>query len=303
MSNPPKIFVIVLQYNNSRDTVGCLESVKELDYPELYTVVVDNASTIEHVNNIRFFVENQDEKDRIILIENKKNTGYAGGNNTGIRFALKNRADYVLILNPDVRVRNDLVNRMLDIEKLSPNVGIIGAGIDEGGRVINCGKIEWFKPELQHSKQEVGNLLNKDCYIPGNTMLIKKEVIKKIGALDEKYFLYFEDADFCQRAKAVGFNLATVQDALATHTVSSSTSSLGPALLLRYHYRNSHLFNAKNGPWYVKITLPFWSFYIIIKQLAKIILLPQKREISRVIVAGVMDFYKGKFGKIAVQIF
>ncbi|MEX1064025.1 MAG: glycosyltransferase family 2 protein [Candidatus Paceibacterota bacterium] len=299
MSYPPKIFVIVLQYNNSRDTIGCLESAKELGYPETHIVVIDNASSIDHVNNIRFFVENQEKKDRITLIENKTNTGYAGGNNTGIRFALKNKADYVLILNPDVRVKPNLLDEMLGAERLSPNVGLVGTGIDEGDRIINCGKIEWLNPELRHEKQEIGNLLDKDCYIPGNTILIKKSVIKKIGMLDEKYFLYFEDADFCQRAKREGFNLVTIQDALVNHSVSSSTSSLGSALLLRYHYRNAHLFNSKNGPWYVKIALPFWSFYIIIKQLAKIVLSPRKRKISKAILAGVTDFYKGRFGKIA----
>ena len=128
-------------------------------------------------------------------------------------------------------------------------------------------------------------------------MLIKKEVIKKIGLLDERYFLYFEDADYCVLARKADYELVIVPEARVDHAVSTSTNQLGSALLLRYHFRNAHLFNLKNGPWYVKLALPFWSFFIIIKQLIKLAL-GRNTQISKAILSGVLDFYKNNLGKI-----
>ena len=110
------IFIIVLQYNNSRDTIKCLESVKELDWQNFKAVVVDNASEIQHLNNIRLFVESQKraKEKRFKLIENRSNLGYAGGNNVGIKYALENGADYVFILNPDTTVRSNFLTKLIE---------------------------------------------------------------------------------------------------------------------------------------------------------------------------------------------
>ena len=130
-------------------------------------------------------------------------------------------------------------------------------------------------------------------------MFIRKQVIEHIGAFDERYFLYFEDADFSVRAVKAGFDLKIVDTTEIQHASQATTSQLGSALLLRYHFRNTHLFNWKNGPWYIKLALPFWSLFVIIKQVGKIVLLPNKREVSLAILAGVSDFYHGRFGQIA----
>jgi GT2 family glycosyltransferase len=99
------------------------------------------------------------------------------------------------------------------------------------------------------------------------------------------------------RARRAGFKLTIAPDAVIHHNPSSSTSKLGAALLLRYHYRNAHLFNMKNAPFGIKILLPFWSIWIIMKQAAKIFV--RKNSIaSWAILSGVLDFYKGRFGKI-----
>jgi GT2 family glycosyltransferase len=297
--NHSKIAIIVLQYNNSRDTIRCLESVKELNWQDFGVIIVDNASEIQHLNNIRLFVESQEKTNnkKLELIVNEKNFGYASGNNIGIKIALENGANYILVLNPDTTVRQDILTKMFEIQKLNSKIGIVGTIINEGDGEINCGKINWLKPELSHLRQEVCNILDDGFYIPGAAMLIKRAVFEKIGFFDERYFLYFEDADFCERARRAGFKIALAQERLVYHRPSSSTKLLGPAKLLYYHYRNAHLFNWKNGPWWVKIALPFWSFWIILKQVFKI-LFRENTEISIAILQGVKDFYKGRFGKI-----
>ncbi len=236
------------------------------------------------------------------LLTTHSNLGYSGGNNIGIKQALNTVTDYVFILNPDTTIEKNALTKLVELGELEPGIGIIGPAIDEGNKIVYGGKIEWLKPELIHSTIPPLNTkyltLNTKKYIPGAAMLIKRNVIEKIGLLDERYFLYFEDADYCLRARKAGYKLAIVPKTLVHHKPSSSTSSLGSALLLRYHYRNAHLFNFKNGPWFIKLTLPFWSIFITIKQLIKLALLQSKREISKAILAGVGDYYKNKLGKI-----
>ncbi len=269
---------------------------------------MDNASEIQHLNNIRLFVESQEKmgERRFELITNKENLGYAGGNNIGIRYALENGADYVFILNPDTTVKSNLLAKLAETAKKNPKAGIVGPAINEGDKVIYCGEIEWLKPELSHRnikplpRRQAGKTCNlkSNLYVPGAAMSVSKKVFEKIGMFDERYFLYFEDADFCVRARRAGFKLAIAPDVIVHHNPSSSTSKLGAALLLRYHYRNAHLFNMKNAPFKVKILLPFWSIWIIIKQAIKIFV-RKDIIISRAILSGVSDFYRGRFGKIS----
>ncbi len=262
---------------------------------------MDNASEIQHLNNIRLFVESQEKagEKRFKLIINKDNLGYAGGNNIGIKYALESGADYVFILNPDTTVKSDLLAKLAETAKRNPKAGIIGMAINEGGKVIYCGEIEWLKSELKHSTLHTTHYtLHTDQYIPGAAMFVSKKVFEKIGMFDERYFLYFEDADFCVRAQKARFKLTVAPEATVHHNPSSSTSKLGATLLLRYHYRNAHLFNMKNAPFGVKILLPFWSIWIIMKQAIKL-LAERNPQASQAILNGVVDFYKGHFGKIS----
>ncbi|MDO8669613.1 MAG: glycosyltransferase family 2 protein, partial [Candidatus Buchananbacteria bacterium] len=247
---------------------------------------------------IRFFLKNLSPKT-YHLKPITSNLGYSGGNNIGIKDALEQGADYVFILNPDTIIEKNALTKLIETAESNPKIGIAGPVIDENGKIIYGGKIKWLKPELIHLETR-NQKLETNFYIPGAAMLIKRKVIEKIGLLDERYFLYFEDADYCERAKRAGYKLAIAPEALIHHKPSSSTSTLGAPLLLRYHYRNAHLFNWKNGPFWVKIVLPFWSIFIIIKQLAKIFL-GNNREISKAILAGVLDFYRNHFGKINAQ--
>ena len=264
---------------------------------------MDNASEIQHLNNVRLFVESQEKagERRFKLILSKSNLGYAGGNNIGIKYALESDADYIFILNPDTTVKSDLLAKLAETAKKNPKAGIIGATIDEGDKVICCGEIKWLKPELEHPLLQTTNYkLQTNQYIPGAAMLVSKKVFEKIGVFDERYFLYFEDADFCVRARKARFKLTVAPNAIVRHYPSSSTSKLGMALLLRYHYRNAHLFNMKNAPFKVRILLPFWSIWIIMKQAAKIFV-GKNVIVSRAILSGVLGFYRGQFGKIVLD--
>ncbi len=287
----PRVFIIILQYNNSQDTIWCLNSVKELDYPVFETVVIDNGSHQEHLNNIKNFIIGQ---AGMKLLENKENLGYGGGNNTGINYALKNKADYVFILNNDAVILPDMLKKLVPPMESSENIGILGPAIREEGRIVWGGAVKWLKPQLKH-REKIPK--QSKIYIPGAAMLIRKEVFKKIGLLDERYFLYFEDADYSVKAKKAGYKLAIIPETVITHKVSSSAKKLGSPLILRYHIRNSLMFNSLRAPIAYRFFVPLWSLHIMAKQLIKLAFRINVQE-SKEILEGVLDFYKGKTGKI-----
>lgn len=298
-----KVEIIILQYNNSGDTLKCLESVNKLNYSDFGVVVVDNNSQPEHIERAKNKVA--ELGSRFYFLQSDNNLGYSGGNNLGIKRALENSADYILILNNDTTLPPDTLSRLVKRANESDFIGILTPALDEGDKVAYGGKIKWLASELAHNyqfdKPEIGpDIWGTNIYIPGTAMLIKRKVFEKIGFLDERYFLYFEDADFSVRAANAGLKLIICPEISIKHLVSSTTKSLGSPLLLRYHFRNAHLFNFLRGPFWVKILLPFWSLWIIMKQAIKLSFFPSKREISRSILNGVIDFYRGKFGKINV---
>jgi GT2 family glycosyltransferase len=247
-------------------------------------------------------VESQEKAGdrRFKLIINEKNLGYAGGNNVGIKYALENGADFILILNPDTTVGKNLLNRLVKTMKSHKRIGILQPAIKEGKPTFyGGGPIKWINIRQPQSTIIPRSVTMKEgLYVMGSAMFIRKEVVEKVGLFDERYFLYFEDADYSLRARRAGYKLGIEKGALIDHGASASASSLGPPLLLRYHYRNAHLFNWENGPWYVKIALPLWPLWVTIKQLLKIALVPSKREVSKAILGGIADFYRHRFGKI-----
>lgn len=304
----PKVSVIILNYNNPDETLKCLDSVLKISYSNLNVIIIDNASTsgYENINNV---AKNQ---TRISLVRNKENLGYGGGNNVGIKFAMKQGSDYIFILNNDTQVPPEILTNLIEEAERDKGIGIIAPAINEGNRTTYGGRIKWLKPELKHiSSKSYPSTISQSSsygtsklkatslsdYIPGAAMLVRKEVFEKVGLLPEEYFLYFEDADFSMRAKKAGFKLKVMPEVMIYHNVSSSALKLGSPLILRYHMRNSLLFNERLAPFLYRIFIHCWAIGNFIKQTIKIAL-GINIEQSRAIREGVIDYYKRRLGKI-----
>lgn len=301
---PPKVSIVILQFNNSEDTIKCLQFVKELDYPNFEVIVVDNNSEPPHFKNTENYLKSQEKVYSFQFIASRENFGYAGGNNLGIKRALENGANYILIFNNDVEVHPDLLEKLLRTAQADEKNGIVGPLINENNRLACGGKITWLKSELSHIEceglnieQTLYHILYGKYYIPGSCMLIKSQTIEKIGLLPEEYFLYFEDVDYCLKAFKTGLKCAITADAVINHRQHGSTAKISPLFILRYHFRNSLYFNRKNGPFWAKILIYPWSLWIIGKQLVKLAI-HRHPEQSKAILKGVIDFYKGRMGKI-----
>lgn len=215
--NAPKVFVIILNYN-SRDTIkNCLESVFYSDYKNFEVVVVDNNSTDGSFELAKGIFP------KFHFIKNEKNLGFAAGNNIGIRFALEKMTDYIFLLNNDAVLEKDTLSKLIRVAE-KENYGIFSPLIHDRNDKIwySGGKINWHSMRAIHL-----NNLPKDKkpyptqYISGCAMLIKKEVFRKTGLLSEDYFLYYEDADFCLRARKNGFGCLIVPSAIVKHLEKS----------------------------------------------------------------------------------
>ena len=299
MASQKKVYIILLNWNGKEDTLECIESLKKIDYEDYKIIVVDNGSEDDSVLEIR------KQYPEIKIIENKKNLGFAGGNNVGIRYALENGADYVLLINNDTTVEKDFLRELVKVGELNKSNGLLGPKTNyhsEQNRIwFAGGKVNWLKNKGTHlGLDEIDSRqydeIKKVDYLTGCCLLIKKEVIEKIGILAEDYFLYYEDTDFSLRAKNVGYDCVYVPKAKIYHKVSRSTSP-GSSSYIYYHVRNGLVMTKRNGSLLNKIVLFFYCIFLFLKQIIKIIFIPSKRNWAFAVLKGERDFLLGKMGK------
>ncbi|GAB4544388.1 MAG: glycosyltransferase family 2 protein [Thermodesulfovibrionia bacterium] len=270
----PLVQIIVLNYNNFKDTIDCLNSLADLTYPNYKVLIIDNASEDDSVKRIHKWLIEQERDFQIlgedslfniktlpdfILVIKNKNTGYAGGNNTGIRLAIKNGARYVWILNNDTTVHPDALTELVKVAERQPMIGIVGSKIyffDNPDRI-------WFSSGyyVTDKRCDITEMVEKDVMvISGCSFLIKKELIDDIGFLWEGYFLYFEENDYCMRARRNGWKVYFSPLSKVYHKVSRSVGENSP-MFLYYKARNYMLYTLRND------MEPLWlSFLFTVKE-------------------------------------
>lgn len=249
-----KISVIILNFKTKDLTIRCIESVKKSDYKNIEIIVVDN-------NSEDGLSEALNKSKDVIFIPNDKNAGFSGGNNLGIKKALKSGADYIFILNPDTEVEKNTISNLIskmeakDVDIASPKIYFHGSKkIWYGGGEIDQLNVLGSHGGMDQIDNGQYDQMNETDLATGAAMMIKKEVFEKIGLFDERYFLYYEDADFCFRAKKVGFKIMYIPEAVVYHENAQSTG-LGSSLQDYYITRNRMLFAAKFLPFRTKFAL------------------------------------------------
>ncbi|MBZ9609308.1 glycosyltransferase family 2 protein [Clostridium estertheticum] len=240
------VYIILVNFNGAKDTIECIKSLNNINYENFKIVVVDNKSYDED----RLKLKEADVKFH--LIESNENLGFAGGNNLGIKYAIDNNADFVLLLNNDTLVHKDFLNELIKYTEI--NVGVIGPKIlyypDVSKIWFAGGMINWFKFIGQHfgEKQEDNgqfNNLKEVDFVTGCCMLIDSNVFKKVGLLPEGYFMYFEDVDFCVKVKDAGYKLIYNPNSEIYHKVSISSGGEESPFILKYSNRNRLKFMKK----------------------------------------------------------
>jgi GT2 family glycosyltransferase len=213
----PKVFAIVLNYNSAATIKACLDSLYRQNYQNLEIIVVDNASKDGSFELAKKLYP------KSYFIANRRNLGFSAGNNQAIRYALEKMADFIFLLNSDAEVEMDTIEKLVRVAIENEKSGIFSPIIyDPTGSVwFSGGKISYLRMKTLHQIGVASENPYDTDYATGCAMLIKKEVFKKIGLLDEDFFLYCEDAEFCLRARHAGFSIVIVPQAKVSHQEKS----------------------------------------------------------------------------------
>ncbi len=243
------VYILILNWNGWQDTVECVESCWKLEYPNYKIVVVDNGSNDGSEDRLR-----ERFKDTAI-IQTGANLGFAGGNNIGIRYALDHGAEFVWLLNNDTVVDPAALNELVKVAESESSIGMVGSKIMKYSEpaVIDFakGSIDYQTGTARHigrGENDVGqydNLTETD-YITGCSLFVKKEVLAKVGLMPEEYFLYYEETDWCLRARRKGYKICCAPHSKVFHKVHSSTQKTHGAFLY-YITRNRLFFLEKFG--------------------------------------------------------
>ena len=245
----PNVCVVILNWNGTEDTLACLRSVDRLQYPNFSVLVVDNGSSRESLDALRAGL------GTATLLENGANLGSALGRKRGIEWALGRGAEYVFLLDDDTVVDPACLTALVEIAQHDASVGIAGAVnfyISQPDVIwYSGGIVDWRTgtlpdPTCEKTLSQLGRIPSVrevDC-VASSALLIKASVVREIGLMDPRYFMYYEETDWCIRAKRRGYRVVTSLDARIWHKVSGSTSSVVRYLMIR----NRGLFMLKNCP-------------------------------------------------------
>jgi len=242
-----------------------------------------------------------------VYVATGRNLGFSGGVNVGIRTALDRGADAVFLVNSDVIVAPDCVDRLEAAADRAADAGIIGPAVlarSEPGQIASIGiSYQPFTGRMRHrdvgarsASLRLDHTVDVDA-VSGCSMLIKREVIDAIGLFDEDYFFTFEDLDFCLRARRAGFRTILAGDARAYHEGSRSIGADSPARL--YFAARNHLLLASRTDGSARVTAAsFRSASILMLNLAHAALSRSGSLPARfaAVARGTRDYMAGKFG-------
>lgn len=219
----PPVAIIMLTWNGLHYTRECLESLRELTTGlEYQVIVVDNGST----DGTREYLRGL---DWVTLIENETNEGYVRGNNRGIAAAPAGWD--VVLLNNDMRIiQADWLARLSEVAHSDPAYGVVGCRLIMGdGKLLHAGTYmptdSFWGWQIGGGEEDIGQYagVREVDGIVGACMYLRRDVIEKVGVLDERYFSYFEDTDYCLRAKQAGYAVVVAGDVNIVHYENVST--------------------------------------------------------------------------------
>ena len=242
-----EVSVIMLNWNGVDDTVDCIESLRNITYPNYDVVVVDNGSEGDDVRILREKFGNS-----IYIVENDKNYGFAQGANIGMKYALANfNPEYLLLLNNDTVVDPDFLGKLIEVALTDKKVGILGPKIyyyDEPERVwFAGGNINYWLGRLWCTgigRLDIGQFddISDVDFVSGCCMVVSRDVLSNVGLLDSTFFFGTEDYEICIRATRSGFRVLFVPEAKIWHKIGGSTHSVGRKLspLVAYYFVKNH---------------------------------------------------------------
>lgn len=296
----PKVSIIILHFNNISCLLECISSLNKINYPNFDIFVVHNgpkcnalpeaiAQLSQHISEI---------------IDTGDNIGFSGGNNVGIRQALNKGADYIFLLNDDTEVSKDFLSLLVEIAEMREYAAMFGPRIfffDHLDRIWFDGAK--FDPETCMLTTPGSDRLEdgmdsepmESDYITGCALLINRRTVERIGLLDERFFLYWEDVDWGLRAQKAGLKNIILPHSHVWHKVSTSMGGMDSPLRI-YHKTRSHLLLARlHAPMTLNgLHMHFFRdiAWLLIKSAG-----PYRIRKARSYIAAIRDYHLGRTGK------
>lgn len=243
-----KVSIVTVNFNQQKVTEDLLKSLTEINtYPDFEIIVVDNGSKIDPVPEWK--VKYPD----VIFIRSALNTGFAGGNNIGIRQA---RGDYFFLINNDTEVTADLIEKLVQTLETNLKIGMVSPKIhyfDRPGMLQYAGytPMNYYTArnacigQFEEDKGQYDALSGPTGYAHGAAMMLSAKAVQKAGLMAENYFLYYEELDWCERIRKAGYEIHVNLQALIYHKESVSVGKKS-ALKEFFMNRNRILFIRKN---------------------------------------------------------
>ena len=274
----PKVAIVILNWNGLADTLECLDSLQKIEYPNYAIAVIDNGSKGNDVEIIK-----KKFGSFVFMIEEEKNLGFTGGSNEGIRWALRSGANYILLLNNDSVMDPNFLIELVNIAENDAQIGIAGPKIcfyDQPNRIWCAGgRINFWTgitPLIGRDEIDDGRFdhIEEVDFVSGAALLIKEETIRRIGLLNELYFAYYEEAEWCLKAKKAGFKVVYVPRAIIWHKTHIRKNS---ELEMYYMTRNRFIFVKRNssGLQFIFFSLYFLATDLILQMKVKLFMKPK----------------------------
>ena len=293
----PLVITVILNTNRRDDTLACLDSLARATYKNHSIVVLDNHSTDGSVEAVR------SAYPAVQIIQLTENRGYAGNNNVGIQVAMEQNADWVLVLNEDTILAADCLERLVEVGERDPKIGMVGPLVyhyDEPDVIQSAGgwtNRYWEAGHIGKDEKDQGKFVAPRAvdWLTGCGILVRRAVIEQVGMLDDKFFIYYEETEWCVRARKVGWTLMNVPQAKLWHKGVSRDYHPKPSFTY-YSTRNRFLLLAKhNAPLIAWIVAWEQTLRTLVSWTVK----PKwrdKREHRDAMWEGAVDFVRGRSG-------
>ena len=252
--------VIIVNWNTRDLLVRCLNSITQVTQrmkAEIF--VVDNRSSDESGRTVK------ERFSQVILIENETNLGFAGANNQALR---RSKGNYLLLLNPDTQVKEEPIQKLISMMDAHPDVGITGVQLlnSDGSKqnsianfpslateLLNKSLLRWLSPgKFPGKEKDYPEPIEVDSVI-GACMMVRREALDQVGLLDEDYFLFLEETDWCYRMKRAGWKIYHVPDAEVYHFQGKSAEKEKKRARVEYFRSRYHFFKKNKGnlQWFI----------------------------------------------------
>jgi len=298
----PKIGIVLVNLNAYKDTSVCLDSLAAITYKNVEVIVVDNGSKDGSGSDLARHYP------WATHIRSEKNLGFTGGNNLGIEHAVENRADHVLLLNNDTIVTPSFLEPLVARLESDNTIAAVSGKIYYAPQAMHGkDRVIWYAGCFQkwHTGYHHTGVFEDDHgsydtshevpYASGCLMLMSGKVIQEQGMLSDEYFIYWEEADWCHRARSRGYKCIYEPRSVIYHNFTNAPKGKEKPFYMYMQTRNAFLYSHKH--YRGKDQLRYWFFYPIYLLYMFLNLVRSKNYTgARAILWGIADYFRGYRG-------